>query len=443
MENQLFNHNSAIIESAYLELDGSKLDIVDNIISYEFTESIFSHTMYGTIIIHDNADILNLKYFKFKGEEKITITVKNTEEITLKYTWILADVELENKDTMSDKAIVVVSLVSKDFFKNSYTYISKAYRNSNRTGMIRRILKEELKSQVPHNTLFFDFDTINETTIAFTKIRPFEKISILVQQMFDNRNGGLPVCTYVFFEDRRGYNLTSIENIMNNAQYKPVKEFIYSQNMARNTFKDPSFNGIKSFENSNRNNNLSKTINALYASEVYRFDFTTRRTTVLNYDLKDDIQKFAQLFNTNSSLLNVSNNFLDEVSNSGRYTYFAPWDSSRERNDLTYKHFQYSKPFLYLIEENTFNIFINGKFSLRLGDPIVTKIWKNDVRDETDENLDDRYSGKYIIQTLTNTIYRGERIGIFIHDTSVSLTRDNNPNISQILEQISINSRRM
>ena len=119
MEIGLFNYNHTIIESAYLETNNSKMDIVKNIISYEFTESIFSYTMYGTIIINDNADLLNKNYFKFNGEEKITITVKNLENNVFTYTWILADVELENKNTMADNAIVVISLVTKDFFKNS------------------------------------------------------------------------------------------------------------------------------------------------------------------------------------------------------------------------------------------------------------------------------------------------------------------------------------
>lgn len=432
MEIGLFNYNHTIIESAYLETNNSKMDIVKNIISYEFTESIFSYTMYGTIIINDNADLLNKNYFKFNGEEKITITVKNLENNVFTYTWILADVELENKNTMADNAIVVISLVTKDFFKNSYTFRSKGYIKSNRTEVIRRILKEELKSEVPHNTLFFDFDTRQETSFAFTKIRPFEKIDILVQQMFDDRSDGLPVSTYVFFEDRYGYNLVSFEKIMNQSQSKNEKTFIYSQNMAGNKFSDPLFNGIKSFESSNRNNNLNKIINGLYFSEVYRFDFTTKRITVEKYSLKDDKDKFAKLAGDNSNLTNTTDNFLDDVEKYGKYTYFIPWDSSRQIQDLTYKHFQYSKQFLYLLEENTLNIFIDGTLSIRLGDPIITKIWKNSNKNEIEENLDDRYSGKFIVQSLTNTIYRGSQIGTFVHDTSVSLTRDTNVDSNKI-----------
>jgi hypothetical protein len=47
--------------------------------------------------------------------------------------------------------------------------------------------------------------------------------------------------------------------------------------------------------------------------------------------------------------------------------------------------------------------------------------------DTSDDYVDNRYSGKYIIQALNNTIYRGEMRGVWYHDTSVSLIRDFTP----------------
>jgi hypothetical protein len=38
--------------------------------------------------------------------------------------------------------------------------------------------------------------------------------------------------------------------------------------------------------------------------------------------------------------------------------------------------------------------------------------------------LDTRYSGRYLIHTITNTIFKTDRKSPFFHESSVSLTRD-------------------
>jgi hypothetical protein len=97
---------------------------------------------------------------------------------------------------------------------------------------------------------------------------------------------------------------------------------------------------------------------------------------------------------------------------------------------MTFKHFQYSRPFINMLKENILNIFVDGNLGLNLGDPINVKIWKNQDRHiKTEDYEDERYSGKYIIQGMNNTVYRGNMPGIWYHDTSISLTRDTTPTI--------------
>ena len=128
------------------------------------------------------------------------------------------------------------------------------------------------------------------------------------------------------------------------------------------------------------------------------------------------------------SNLSITSKFLNDVRENGRYTYFIPWDSASGRNDMTFKHFQYSKPFINMLKENELNIFTDGNLTINIGDPIEVKIWKNQDRNNKIENYEDeRYSGKYIIQSLNNIVYRGDMVGIWYHDTSISLTRDTTP----------------
>ena len=426
-----FNLNHTIIQSAVIHNDNYKEDILPFINAYEFTQSLFSPTIYGSLTINDSNDLLGNKFFNTNGENFVTISIRNVEDIVFEYKFILADIDLEIKGEIADSAIVVVSLISPDFFRNSYMLKSKGYVNLTISEMIKRILKEELNSTIKYQELNDPRESYTEqeatVTFAFTKIRPFEKIEILKNQAFGESDS--VASTFLFYETINGYNFISYEHIINNTySVKNPPNYVYSENMSTEKFRNPLYLGIKSFEATPRNNNLNRVINGMFSSEIYRFDFNTKRITVQQFNLDDDIKKFKNIYNDETINLSYTEQFAKDVRENGKYTYFIPWDSSVGRNDMSYKHFQYSRPFINLLDENTLNIFVDGNLKLNLGDLITTTIWKNKMRfDKSDDYVDNRYSGKYIIQALNNTIYKGEMQGVWYHDTSISLIRDFTP----------------
>lgn len=426
----IFNHNHTIIEEAKIYNEFHSENILSILSSYQFTESIFSPTIYGSMIINDNRNILNSKFFNTSGENFVNIRVKNIENQIFEYTFILADVDFEIKGDIADSAIVRLSLISRDFFKNSYTFKSRGYIKLTISEIVSKILKEELNTDIEIENIgdpkFYSKEGESTVTFAFTKIRPFEKINILKQQAFGESDD--ISSTFLFYETRKGYNFRSFEDIITHSQFvENIQNYVYSESLSRNQFQDITFRGIKSFEPTTRNNNLNKVVNGMFSSEVYRFDFNTKRVTVKEYDLNEDFTKFKKV-NDSYNVPSVTSKFINDVRDNGKFTYFIPWDSSDGRNDMTFKHFQYSKPFMNMLKENELNIFADGNLTINLGDPINVKIWKNQDRHLKIENYEDeRYSGKYIIQSLNNIIYRGNMPGIWHHDTSISLIRDTTP----------------
>jgi hypothetical protein len=429
----LFNHNHTVIEEARIHNEFHAENILSMLSLYEFTESLFSPTIYGSMIIHDSNNILNNRFFDTSGENFVTIRIKNVSDEIFEYTFVIADVELEIKGDLADSAVVQLSLISKDFFKNSYTFRSRGYINLTISEIVSKILKEELSSEIAIENIgdpkFNTKEGESTVTFAFTKIRPFEKINILKQQAFGESDD--ISSTFIFYETRKGYNFRSFEDIITHSHFNnKVTTYVYSENMAMNKFQNPMFLGIKSFEPTTRNNNLNKIVNGMFSSEVFRFDFNTKRVTVKEFNLNDDYSKFSKVENNADNKIKITSKFTDDVRENGKYTYFIPWDSSDGRNDMTFKHFQYSRPFINMLKENTLNILVDGNLGLNLGDPINVKIWKNQDRHiKTEDYEDERYSGKYIIQGMNNTVYRGNMPGIWYHDTSISLTRDTTPTI--------------
>ena len=146
------------------------------------------------------------------------------------------------------------------------------------------------------------------------------------------------------------------------------------------------------------------------------------------FNLHDDNKDFKHIDNNVDGKINIkmTDSFREDIKKNGKYTYFIPWNSENTTTDYTYKHYQYSKPFLYLINENTLDILIDGNLKLKLGNPVNISIWKNIMRagNMNEDLLDTRYSGRYLIHTITNTIFKTDRKSPFLHESSVSLTRD-------------------
>jgi hypothetical protein len=425
----LFGTNFTVIESAEIytnstELSNERYDILSKILSFEFTESLFSHTIYGSVILTDDDNFLNKNLLRTHGEILCEIKIKNIEDEIFEYIFVIGNVELEIKNEIADGAVVVLSLISRDFFRNLYRFKSKGYVNLPITDIIKQILKEELNTDIEMKEENFQ-NSEDKSTYGFTKIRPFEKVDILKQKAY---SPNLSVTsTYLFYENRDGYNFKTFENIiLNNIRVKP-ESYIYSQNMSQNKFTNPLFRGIKSFVPTSRNNNVTKITNGLFSSEIYRFDFNTKRISVEEFNLHDDNIKFKHIDNNDDDVnVKMTDNFREDIKENGKYTYFIPWNSENTTSDFTYKHYQYSKPFLYLINENTLDILIDGNLKLKLGNPINVSIWKNIMRtgNMNEDLLDKRYSGRYLIHTITNTIFKTDRKSPFFHESSVSLTKD-------------------
>lgn len=417
---QQWKIQSAILESIS---SGSQERNIENLISfYEFAESIYNHSIHGRIILNDGIGLMNNENFSITGEEFITITVINSDNQSFEYKFMISNIELEVKSDSSDSAALVIQLISVDTFTNTFSYKSRGYINNTIKDIVTRILDEELESTVNRN-IFMDTEGVR--TIGFTKLRPFEKINMLLQQSFENTTQS-PSSTFFFYEDRSGYNFRSFENIISESKSNtsPIT-LSYSQLAGTQFVSNSSFVPIKSYLPTTRMDNFSRLSNGFYSSEIYRFDFLQKRVTNEYYNAYKDVKNFEHVTgdsqNTNSFTLNVSEEFAEKIAKAGSYTYFIPWSS--ENNDMTYKWFQYSTPLLMLLQENTLNLVTEGIFNIKIGDPVNIEIGDNRPPNDPTKDLDMRYSGRYIVQSINHTYNLGE-YGDLKYNSNISVTRE-------------------
>lgn len=372
---------------------GTPVDIRSIVASIDITASIVNPTIFARILLIDNLDILNNEVFSFTGEEFINISLRrNNTEFRFTYKFVVSSMSVEIKSASADSSVSALTLLSVDSFVNSSLFKSKGYTGTI-TEIIRSILETELKTKISINRFA---DSVDGQTFAFTEIKPFEKISMLTPRA--SLNSPSITSMFMFYENRSGYNFEPFEDIMEraSANSEPIS-FINTPLESVN--RDDQLNAILSYMPRSTFNNHRRMYHGLYNSNVKAFDFITK--TVDKQELSI-LEKIDELKHLNASDPGSSTNFSTKVKELGSLTYFIPTDSSII--DRTSRALLNNSPFSILLQENTLIIKTFGNFSYDVGDPVLITILDNNPLQNQNKKPDPRYSGKYLIHTITHEI---------------------------------------
>lgn len=372
---------------------GSPVDIRSIVASIDITVSIANPTIFARMLLIDNIDLLNNEIFSFTGEEFINLSVRRTgTEHSFNYKFVVSTMNVEIKSSTSDSSVSALTLLSVDSFVSSSLFKSKGYTGTI-SEIVRGILETELKTNININRFA---DSVDGQTFAFTEIKPFEKIAMLTPRACLNT----PSLTsmFMFYENRSGYNFEPFEDIMDRATANsdPIS-FVHTP--LESISRDDQLNAILSYMPRSTFNTHRRMYHGLYNSNVKSFDFITKTVNKQELSILDKIDEIKHL---NSADPGSSTNFSAKVKELSSLTYFIPTDSSIL--DRTPRALLNNSPFSILLQENTLIIKTFGNFSYEVGDPALITILDNSQLENFNKKPDPRYSGKYIIHTITHEI---------------------------------------
>jgi hypothetical protein len=390
------------------KFDGSKkLDIRPLMISGALSASLFHPTIFSRIMIGDTHNLLDGRDFAFTGEEFITLSLKqqatsNTNpESTFSYKFIVNNVSVENLVEDSSGSAYVLELVSVDSFINSGMMKSRGYSNTS-TNMVKSILENELKTSIP--ILNFE-DTVGITQYGFTEIKPFEKINFITSQAYNNRE--FITSTFSFYENFKGYNFESFENIIQRNLEANTTPLTYSYKTTPLSDRE-AYNTILSYTVPYRFDAKSRLSYGFFSSKVISYNLFEKRpetqTISLPEKLKDNTTKLNDNTDTRSTTI-----FAEKAKDIGSLTYLIPYAppqayNSPERVDNTNNSLLYAGPFSVLLSENTVMIRINGNLKLDVSDIINLQFPDNLPVTNPTKNIDRDLSGNYIIAEISHDI---------------------------------------
>jgi hypothetical protein len=422
----LNNPKAVIVEKVELEkFDGSKkLEIKLLTASLMISSSIHFPTIFGRVIIGDSNNLLDNEAFAFTGEEFVNVTIKqppqsNTvpqSDFSYKFVVNKVDTELQSEDTSG--TVYRVELVSVDFFINSGAMKSRGYSNTN-TNIVKSILENELKTETAVNN--FE-ETLGTTQYAFVESKPFEKINMLTNQTFSNRDS--ITSTFLFYESFKGYNFESYENIVQRNLESETTPRKFSYKMSTSNDRQ-GYDSILSYFKPYRFNMHVRLAHGFYSTKVISYNLYEKRAEERTITLPNELKNVQNKLNSSHDLRSTDS-FIEKVKDIGSLTYLIPYAPPNayapERVDNTNSSLLYSSPFSILLDESTISVRLNGILDQDISNLVELEFPDSLATTNTLKGIEKNLSGRYIISELTHEIQNTG--GAFEIESSVTCIKE-------------------
>lgn len=189
---------------------GNGQSILPQVISISVYEDITQPVMYCEVLMTDTINLL--KTIPIIGQETLELTfqVPSRDAFTAKFH--VKHIGLIQTNALQSKKTYRLVGVSEERIMDAATIVEKGYKTT-ADAIIKDIVSSVLKSQKTVNV-----ETPKGTLqLAFLRTSPFHAIDMIKARACSSTNKS---STYVFFENKNGFNFKTIEGLMKDGQSK-------------------------------------------------------------------------------------------------------------------------------------------------------------------------------------------------------------------------------
>lgn len=365
----------------------------------------------GTIQIDDGTDIISL--LELHGNEYLYISFNRpseTEEfkkVTRSFRIVKAT---DRKPKLGSQGqTYVLHFCSEELVFSNMQTISRSFKGETATKHIYNICKNTLKvSDNRLKTSNFE-DSYGIIDMALTSCKPYEAIDIFTSKAFSQNES-----TFIFFENREGYNFYSLEGLFKRPTVAKLK---YSTvKLTDDNLKSPftSTNDISKFNHSTFDI-YEKTRHSTYAGSLYTLDLIRQKYT---RNLYTAINASDKVYIEGNIPVNFARNrnektLYDEYGAGVKYTLtnynqtYAPYLAERGyrvNNVNVEKTVLQRESQLQLLKSATVKMTVPANPLLSVGYTVDFEMPAFTINKETSRNFDPFYSGKYLISQVRHVI---------------------------------------
>lgn len=393
-----------IVSAKLTSLSGFNLNIVNQIMSIEMYEDLFSPFITANIVISESIDLMN--NLPFIGEEYIELhLVTPTSLVPIKSVFYIY--KISDRIYTSDREVTYsIKCISKEFVRDSNIKIKKAINGN---------IEDSAKLMLGKDGLDTKKSVITEKTtnkIKFTSNfwSPTKCLDYLASSAISTQQSP----SFLFFENRNGFNFVSINTLLQSDVYQSFSKDNYTRDVtasedsitsSKNIIRD--YGKILEVVMPTVTDYLRSTKNGQLYSKAISHDILTKRYHVKDYSLFEDKRLFKLLndklphtskaLGDNSSTISVIpryyNNFMEYADNSN------------------YKILQRRNSFFENLKKHTIKIEVFGRTDYTVGLVVnVTLPLVKEITEKDTSTKDKMLSGKYIISAVSHKIDRENHI---------------------------------
>jgi len=388
------------VKSDSVNVQTLKLASLDGKRTYDFRGQVAEFSIYEDIMfpviraeftIVDAVDILTS--FPIIGEELITVEISNPGfDLVNSYTFHVKSVENQIINQSGKIRTYVIKAASEEFNINNRQFITKKY-STDTTSVVQDIMQNILGTQ---KTIAVE-PTKGIQTLLFSRIRPLQAVDMVRKRAISQKYIS---SSYVFFENKRGFNFCTIEFLLDQLQENVNDKLFFYDTAGNSDNKNMNTRNILSMMSVSQLNNTSKLTNGSLNNTVKKFDLLTGVVTRFNFKNSEQQQNFK--FASNNALGLNSTNFEQNYGDTPSTAMLVPHSSHLPDNfiadQMGAKH-----SFVTKIAQNIYNAYINGDVALTAGDVIqINIINPTGASGATKENR--LTGGKYLISKIRHIV---------------------------------------
>jgi hypothetical protein len=387
-------------------------DVTAQVIAIQLFEDLFSPFISGSLILRESLDLLNI--FPFAGEEQLELEVStpSLEKGNIKGTFYIY--KMTDRELLGEKSVVYqLHFISPEAIIDINKKVSRVFGDKPET-IVDYLVRDDINGLQSKKSLKFE-ESNRHIKFISNFWSPIKSIHYATSGAVNQNNSP----SYVFFENRDGFNFVSLESLYSSNVYQ---EFTYDK-YTRDNRKDGS--DIKNVgEDYKRIDSVSVPVvvdyldrirNGMFSSKMLSYDMTKKQYNVKPYTLFDNFAgaKHLNEFNVSSDKAIFRTNSMVIDYPRANSTFSGYGDATNYRNE------QKRISLMKSAEANKLQIVVPGRCDYTVGQKVNVRLYKVEPLSKTDtDNLDKMLSGNYLVAAVNHYINR-ER-----HECNMELIKD-------------------
>jgi hypothetical protein len=378
------------------ELDnfGNKLDLTEFVTDLNIYESIFEPNIKATMSIFDGAGLNDR--ITWAGS-KVTITYTSSPDVDPTTMVFIVDGTEAATPIPGDKGqTYFVRMFSEECLRGLAITVGEIFNKMSPEEMIKKIIINKLNSKKP----FITDKTSALDTINCANLRPFQAIDKIKKRSVSRDKVS---SSFVFFENKHGFNFKSIESMLETARKDPqVTEGdrnFYLDSMQHKGVDKTSWRQILAFERS-VSQSLSGTVwHGGMNSKIYAYDISTGD----HYEFTYVDSKNSAEFSIDGKSLTYKRVAVDDIMKTGDAAAGMMVAPINDTNDLErIKKELYVRAYMTKLMGNVVRIQIHGDNRITVGTAV--KLNLPVIDGATTKHTNEMAGGVYLISKVRHMI---------------------------------------